>query len=110
MKLPNADQAVVPLAKIVRYLLSFEHRDGHAKAAFFTRFGFTADSWKVLAEALLSHARDHDLTKTEDSPYGTRYVIEGFLKTPDGREPDVRSVWFIDSNEQIPRFVTAYPL
>jgi hypothetical protein len=46
----------------------------------------------------------------EASPFGTRYVIEGIISTPDGRAPFIRAVWFIETGEQIPRFVTAYPL
>ena len=32
------------------------------------------------------------------------------LETPDGRDPLVLAVWFIRSGEEIPRFVTAYPV
>jgi hypothetical protein len=32
------------------------------------------------------------------------------MATPDGRTPLVRSVWFIDTGTEIPRFATAYPL
>jgi hypothetical protein len=38
-----------------------------------------------------------------------RYIIDGILITPDGRNPMVRSVWFIETGEITPRFVTAYP-
>ena len=53
MKLPNLAGAVIPQQKITEYLLSFAHRDGRHKAAFFTRFGFVADSWDTLAASLL---------------------------------------------------------
>jgi len=45
MKLPHAEDARVDQEKILRYLLSREHPDGAAKAAFFLRFGFTAADW-----------------------------------------------------------------
>ncbi len=48
MKLPNREKAFVPREKIVDYLLSFVHKDGRAKAEFFTRFGFASESWEVL--------------------------------------------------------------
>jgi hypothetical protein len=110
MKLPHYENAVVPHAKITGYLLSFTHRDGRSKAKFFTRFGFSADSWEELATALLRHAADPEVTRIEYSPFGTRYVVEGILPVPDGRAPAICSVWFIETGEQIPRFVTAYPL
>ncbi|MGH3976576.1 MAG: DUF6883 domain-containing protein [Pseudonocardiaceae bacterium] len=27
-----------------------------------------------------------------------------------GRTPSIRSVWFLESGQDVPRFVTAYPL
>lgn len=43
MNLPNAKDARVDRVKIVGYLLNREHPDGSGKAAFFERFGFTAE-------------------------------------------------------------------
>lgn len=110
MKLPNYENAVVPQTKVTEYLLSLTHRDGRSKSNFFTRFGFSADSWEELAMALLRHAADQEVTRIEDSPFGTRYVVEGTLPAPDERAPVICSIWFIETGEQIPRFVTAYPL
>jgi hypothetical protein len=109
VKLPNYDKAIVPREKIVDYLLSPTHRDGKSKAAFFTQFGFSADVWQTLAEALLRHAAEHEVSRVEASPFGARYVIEGELHTPNGRAPLVRVVWFVDDGADIPRLVTAYP-
>src|SRR5262245_61139016 len=110
MKLPDVENAVVPEKKIKGYLLCATHRDGQHKAAFFTAFGFTDEHWEELAARLLKHACDHEVAKTEDSPFGKRYVIEGIMEAPDGRNIMIRSVWFIDTGESTPRFVTAYPI
>ena len=110
MKLPNYDNAVIPQDKIDRHLLSMTHRDGRSKAKFFLQFGFSATSWQALAEALSHHASAHDVTTIEDSPFGTRYIIEGIILAPDGRTPLIRSIWFIETGENFPRFVTAYPI
>ncbi|VXD25372.1 DUF6883 domain-containing protein [Planktothrix paucivesiculata] len=110
MKLPNYRQAIVPQKKITEYLLSPTHPDGKSKANFFLRFGFTVNSWEIMAKAFINHAADHELAKIETSPFGTRYVIEGILMTPDGRNPEVRSVWFIATGDDNPRLVSAYPL
>jgi hypothetical protein len=110
MKLPNREHAVVPRKKMVDYLLSTTHRDGRHKAVFFSGFGYGADKWEDLANALVRHASDHEVAKQEDSPFGTRYVIEGILVMADGRDAFVRTVWFIDTGADTPRFVTAYPL
>ncbi|HMO57871.1 MAG TPA: hypothetical protein PKA05_11380 [Roseiflexaceae bacterium] len=110
MKLPDYQLAVVPERKITAYLLSQTHRDGRSKAAFFIRFGFTTDDWEGLAQALLRHAANYDVTETETTPFGTNYVIEGPLLAPDGRLPQVRVVWFIAAGERSPSLATAYPL
>jgi hypothetical protein len=111
MKLPNSDKAIVPKAKIVRYLLDLTSENGRAKAVFFLAFGFTIDEWQIMAEALKQHASDHEVTKTDERPpFGVHYVVEGMLNTPDGRNPGVRVVWIIDEGDDTPRLVSAYPL
>jgi len=84
--------------------------DGAPKAEFYRRFGYTLDNWQDLAQALLNHAAEHDILKEEMTPFGVRYVIEGALTAADGRRPNLRSIWFIDTGADIPRLVTAYPL
>lgn len=110
MKLPNHEHATVPREKMVDYLLSTTHRDGRHKAVFFGGFGFMPDDWQALAEALIRHAGDHEVAKEENSPFGTRYVVDGTMTMADGRDALVRTVWFIDTETDVPRFVTAYPL
>jgi len=110
MKLPDIPNAIVPEAKITEYLLSLTHRDGRSKARFFTRFGFSADDWKALANALIRHAEEHEVAKIEATQFGVRYVIEGSLNALDSRTPSVRVVWFISTDETEPYLVTAYPL
>ena len=110
MKLPHADEAVVPRPKITDYLLSVTHPVGRDKAAFFQQFGFRAEEWSLLADAFRVHVVEHEVTDSQDSPFGIRYAVDGQLETPDGRRPLVRVVWFVDKAASLPRFVTAYPL
>jgi hypothetical protein len=110
VKLPNHERAVISEKKLTGYLLSFKHHDGRSKAEFFTQLGFTIEYWEELSKALWRHAADNEITKIEDSPFGRRYIIEGELFGPGGKMANIRSVWFIEAGEQIPRFVTAYPL
>jgi hypothetical protein len=110
MKLPNAEQAVIPQRKVTHYLLSPTHRDGQHKAAFFRGFGFKPEAWNVLATALLNHARAHEVVESTATPFGQNHVVEGSLPAPDGRAPNVRVVWFVASGEEIATLATAYPL
>ena len=90
--------------------MSVSHLYGRHKAAFFGAFGFSASDCESLAQALLKHAAEHEVTNVEDSPFGRRYIVEGALTAPDGRTPLIRAVWFIETGEQVAHFVTAYPL
>lgn len=47
MKLPLVDEAEVPRAKIVLYLLNPNHRSG--KARFFRDHGYATERWQELA-------------------------------------------------------------
>lgn len=110
MRLPHADKAVVGREKIVDYLLNPEHRIGASKANFFIKFGFSVDKWEALAEALRVHGQTNEVKRMRETGFGPRYEVEGTLKTPDGREPIVRSVWQLDKGTVAPTLITAYPL
>jgi hypothetical protein len=109
MKLPNLHLAQISKDKIVGYLLSPTHRRGKSKHDFFVRFGFKPEAWEQLAEALTQHASDNEVTTQRQTVFGVSYVIDGALPCPDGRQPLVRVVWFIDLGSDVPRLVTAYP-
>ena len=108
MKLPRAGRAVVETSKVVDYLLSARHPDGRSKAAFFRAFGFRAERWEMFARALRDHGVNGDVTGTATSDYGTKYSVDGVLWTPDGRKPQVRTVWIVETECAAPRFVTAH--
>ena len=110
MRLPGAYTAIIPASKIVDYLLSATHRAGKSKAAFFSAFGFSANDWQTMADALRSHAMENEIVEQETTAFGIRYVIDGRMSAPDGSVLNVRSVWFIDVGSMVPRFVTAHPL
>ena len=95
MKLPFAEQASVPEHKLTQYLLNPAHPAGGSKALFFLKFGFLASDWPRLASALLQQARDNEITETERTAYGVRYVIDGLLSAPDGTLLNIRSAWYI---------------
>lgn len=110
LKLPDARQLTVAPEKITAYLLLSTHREGGPKLGFFSRFGFSLDRWEEFAEALAAHGQEHDVIDVAETPYGIKYVLEGPLQTPDGRNPDVRTVWLIEYGASHPRFITAVPI
>ncbi len=110
MRLPNADQANVEQAKIAEYLLNHSHRFGASKARFFAAFGFSAESWGALGDALRRQAREGDVARVTETGFGPRYEVDGQVLAPDGRRPRVRTVRQVDSGGVAPRLITAYPL
>ncbi len=67
-RLPHLDRAVVPEAKIVDYLLSTRHSGGRAKARFLEGYGFSAQHWRVLRDAVIGHAQANDITASRHKP------------------------------------------
>jgi hypothetical protein len=108
VKLPNLDSALIEELKIINYLLSEENSGG--KSAFFTAVGFTLNQPQILTDALLQHAKTHDVTRIAETIHGIKYIIEGGIQTPIGSAPRVRVVWIVDTGKDAPRLVTAYPL
>ena len=109
MRLPHADEAVVPLKKITEYLLNDSHPEGSGKAAFFRRYGFRVDMPEVLRAALLRLAREIDVRESRIT-FGLKYVGVGVLDCPNGRRARVMTVWMLRSGLPPPYFVTAYPV
>jgi len=110
MKVPNFERAQIAEAKIIKYLLNDTHPHGKDKAIFFGRFGFLVSEWQILEQALLQHLADNEIVSTLKTDEGVHYAVEGSFVTPDGRNPLLRTIWAIEIDGPIPRFITAYPL
>ncbi|HEY3757113.1 MAG TPA: hypothetical protein VGL42_13260 [Opitutaceae bacterium] len=110
MKLPEPDSLVVEREKIVDYLLNPQHRFGASKAQFFAAFGFKAEEWGALADAIRRHGREHEVSKVTETRFGPRFEVDGELRTPVGRRPQVRTVWQWDKGQLAPRLITAHPI
>jgi hypothetical protein len=109
MRLPNGDHAFIAPAKLAGYLLAETHPAGRSKAQFFRAAGFDETTLSVLQEGLLSIARECKVTQVSSSPHGMKYIIDGSLSTPAGNVVPIRTIWIIDTGQDTPRFVTAYP-
>ena len=109
MKLPAAERAVIPPAKIRDYLLSNSHPVGRFKAPFFANLGYTSANWRRLEKDLLDLAVSGDAELGKGSLYGQKYEIHGILNGPSGRSAGVLTVWIILFGGDVPHFVTAFP-
>lgn len=108
-RLPSAERAIVDATKITEYLLNASHPDNGGKARFFESLGFSTAAPMLLAASLRAHATSGEVVQESMSMHGTKYVVDGQLEAPDGRRRAVRTVWIIDTGQELPRLVTAYP-
>jgi len=105
----NCKQRVIAREKLEEYLLSSTHLVGRAKAKFFRHFGFNESNLERLETGLLLISTAGDVKDRLQTPYGTKFVIEGMLDTPVGNRVKIRTVWMLESKEDVLRFLTAYP-
>jgi hypothetical protein len=110
MKLPNSDRAVVDIAKLRDYALSFEHLRGRNKARVFaSALGLTADDAPLLQAALLTAAQTEEAIPDAQDTYGRRYVVDFTMSTQVG-QARVRSSWIVREGEDFPRLTSCYVL
>ncbi len=109
MILPNREKAYIRAPKLYDYLLSTSHTVGRGKAKFFREFGFNESNANLLESGLLSIAQSEDVVTKVTSPFGTKYTIDGSLMTPIGTQVNIRTVWIVETGEDEPRFITAFP-
>ncbi|MBO0697768.1 MAG: hypothetical protein J2P46_05205 [Zavarzinella sp.] len=95
MKLPNAENAVVDIAKLRDYCLSDEHPRGKHKARVFAAaLGLTADHAGELQAALWQAATTEEATATNADEHGQRYVLDFTMERAAG-SARVRSSWIV---------------
>ena len=96
-------------SKIDEYLL--HPINGRGKASFFYAYGFALERWEELRDALFDHANTASVHDVVVSPYGSRYIALGALRTPSGRHPEpvVCLMWQADVGTDEVRLITAYP-
>ena len=77
------------------------------------KFGFTIEDFFILKDELKLLACESEIINEVDGEFGKKYTVIGRLKSPDGRNPEMISVWQFDNLfgifSKIPKFVTAYP-
>lgn len=100
LKLPDAENAVLPEGKFTKYLMGGENEKGLAKGrAFTSRLGYDINNWKELQKELELGASKYPVLAKNRDEFGTRYeqkmvlygkkgtpanVVAGWLQKPDG--------------------------
>jgi hypothetical protein len=96
--------------KILDCLLATDHPIGADKAAFFTSVGYSSEEWTRLRDDLmLMCEQGGEVVAEEQTPFGIKYVVDGLVQAPAGRNIELRTVWISEEPGDRPRLVTAYP-
>ncbi len=106
----QSGQDFCPDTLYMDYLLSETHAVGKSKAKFFRSFGFDETNVIQFGQGLIKIAQTKEVTDITETPYGTKYVIDGELETPNSVTIYLRTVWIIETGDNIPRLVTAHLL
>lgn len=110
MKIPNAENAIVDIRKIRDYCLNPQHNKGKDKARLFSSLlGMSSDDAEELRSALLEAVKNQDAQLAEKNEYGQRYTLD-FTLNWQGKQATIRSGWIIETNSNIPKLTTAFPL
>jgi hypothetical protein len=108
VKLPNADRAVVPIAKLRDYSLNTAHSEGKHKARVFrSALGFTVKDAEQLRQMILDAILVNDATERTSTAYGRRFVVDLDVTGIRGLVT-VRSTWIIRKDEDFPRLTSCF--
>lgn len=110
MKLPNRHKVIIQKSKLTDYLLSENHPLGKFKAKLFAGIGFNRSNTKLLEKTLRNIVISSEIADEIFSEYGTKYVIYGKIKSPNGKQVKLCTIWIIEKEQVRPRFITAYPV
>jgi hypothetical protein len=109
-RLPRGDQAALDIRKIEDYCLSPAHPRGRHKARVFREaldVGRGDAAW--LRDVLLDAARDGEASELATGAWGSNWRIDVTIERH-GRSAVVRTIWIVQSGQNVPRFVTCWVL
>ena len=109
MKLPNCDQAIVEIGKLLDYCLNPHHPRGRNKARVFASAGIRDTDANMLRMAILAAARDGEARLGVVNTHGQRYILDFDLVRHD-RSIRIRSTWIVRTGEDPPRLTSCYVL
>ncbi len=110
MKIPNAEHAIVDIRKLRDYCLNPQHNKGKNKARLFASLlGMNSNDAEELRNALLEAVRRQDAQLAEKDAYGQRYTLD-FTLTWQDKQATIRSGWIIETDSDLPKLTTAFPL
>ncbi|WP_319422947.1 DUF6883 domain-containing protein [Pleurocapsa sp. FMAR1] len=105
MKIPV--DAIIPEAKLTKYLLVFKPRND--KSQFLAQAGFTLDNWQTLKTALQQLNQFVEAIADRSSEYGTFYNVRGEIQGDNGINLSVVTIWLEQKSDGKFQFITLIP-
>jgi len=108
VRIPNAENAVVAVEKLVNYCLDQTNEVGQHKAKVFaSALGITQINYEVLRSALLNAVNSNEAVAGVSDVFGDRYIVDFDFVRGD-RCARIRSIWMINRGSEMPRLITCY--
>jgi hypothetical protein len=108
MRLPNADRAILDVARLRDYSLNPTHDKGKHKARVFAAAtGFTVADAERLRDMILDAVLTNEAEQGVTDEHGTRYRVDFEAQGLSG-PVTIRTAWHVDAGETIPRLVSCY--
>jgi hypothetical protein len=99
MRLPNAENAVIDIAKLRDYCLNPNHPEGKHKArAFLEKLDMRREDAEELRQLILEAILTKEATEQRPTEYGRRFVVEFEIERGRGivlLKAAVRTAWII---------------
>jgi len=105
LKLP--ENTVLAPEKFQEYLL--KKMPDNDKSIFLGIAGYTLKNWKRLVDDIRKQLLPLDALFVRESPFGNLYKILGVLSGPNGKKLKIVSIWMIESESKVAKFITLYP-
>ena len=106
MRLPH--DAIIAEAKLTKYLLVWQEADDKSK--FLERAGYTLENWWQLENALRSQLLPLEAVPSDEpNRFGDVYEIRGVLQGVNGIKLAVVTIWMIEYETKVTKFITLYP-
>jgi hypothetical protein len=114
VKLPNAENAIVDIAKLRDYCLNPNHFEGKHKARVFLKaLGIDKNDAEQLRQIILQAILRADAMEQKPTEFGRRFVVDlqvSWAKESVIRIAHMRTAWMIRTDENVPRLTTCFIL
>ena len=112
MKLPNGNQAEIPMEKLIGYCLNPEHSSGKHKARVFkSALGITTSNAEVLRDLIQQSAVEGEVVQAEKTTFGQIFKVDWVVPEALNLGSDqvtLRTIWEITAKNKQPRLISAF--